>query len=459
MNLKKSKELVVIKKGENYIVYHKFYGNLSILSYDSYQLLNSFSKSIDPKEIISNDEVKEFIEIFKDNFFLIEEDYEEFELLNAEKEYRNNNYSSGYLVKCLQLVLTNSCNFSCKYCFQNDSKNDERDIKSCINMDIPTAVKSVLLTIELLKENNNKLLTIEFFGGEPLVNWKTIKGVFDYFKNGSDFGIDIFYTITTNGSLLNEEIVDYFNTYNCHVALSFDSPSGDKRVLKNGVDAKDIIVSKFDLLKQRNVSTSINSVLSKYTLENYDGKALVDFALAYKCKSIGLILDLDADLYSKEYNKKEFIDNLWDTYLYGESEGVQITGYWEKVFGLISGRDQHPLESGFKGCPATGSKVSVEPNGDLYICKCCVKKIGKISNLKESLSSERYREYSKRVYFNHESCTGCDLEGFCSGICMGSLEKQKNTMFGIEPNLCYIYKNITKKLILNTELIEKIGVI
>ncbi|WP_283589588.1 radical SAM/SPASM domain-containing protein [Staphylococcus nepalensis] len=435
----KSKNLHVIEKDDTFYVFHKKFGNLTLMSRREYQLLNNLDLEIENK--------KEILNIFSENYFINECDKEENE--NIELEINNrNDASDGRLLIGLQLIVSNFCNFNCKYCFLNEEHklrdNSEKNAPSDMKLDV--AKKAINFMIENIKKNGNKILSIEFFGGEPLMNWRLIKEVLDFYGNGEKSEIAIEYTITTNGSLITNEVIDYFEKYNVHTIISFDSPNSHERITKNRKDLNEVLVPIFEKLHHRNITISFNSVISKYTLENFDYKGLVDISEKYNIQNIGLILDLDVDLLGKKINLDDIINLILKTYYEGRSRGINVTGYWEKMFLQINNQEDLFYEKGYKACPAVGCKISVEPSGDIFACKCCPTKIGEIDRAQNMLIDNEYREYLDKVYKNSDMCHECELEGFCSGVCVGSLEKN-GSKYGRNSNLCYVYKKITEELI------------
>ncbi|SKC69367.1 radical SAM/SPASM domain-containing protein [Maledivibacter halophilus] len=448
----KSDKLIYIKGDKKNYLYHKYFGNLCLITDETLNVLNS----LDNTEISKLDE--KIVEKLLDNYFIHEEDFNEDNYFEAEKIYRTQNLDSGYLVRGIQLILSNDCNFNCAYCFEDT--NNCMDRKKLVKKDMPfhIADKAIEKAINNVKSNGNNNLTIEFFGGEPLLNWSTIKQVFDKYEDGKKYDIQLFYTITTNSALLNIEMLDYFEKYGCNLIISFDSPTNKERVHKDGRSVMDVVLPKLEMLSNRNINIAFNSVISQTTLRDYNNRELVNLADKYNIKNIGLILDLDANYYNTSYDTKQVQDLLIDTYCYAREKGINVTGYWEKIYSQIIGNEPLYLLSGYKTCPATGCKLSIEPNGEVYICKCCVQKVGDIEDYDNIYKSDIYKNYSNRIYKNSDSCADCELDKFCSGVCMGSAEKKVGSIFYKENILCSLYKNITKNLILSTpdDLLEVI---
>jgi uncharacterized protein len=254
----------------------------------------------------------------------------------------------------------------------------------------------------------------------------------------------------------------YFSKYDTNVTVSFDSPKNRERVRKDGTNLLDIIDSKMEMLNQYKNNICLNSVISKHTIKDYDYIGLVNFAMKYGVRVIGLILDLDVELITDQTGLDTYCDLLWQTYIFGLEKGIKVTGYWEKIFSQILGSDPVYLESGYKACPATGSKISIEPTGDVFSCKCCTKKLNSELNIADALKSSVYRQYTIKVYDNDNTghCEHCEISGFCSGVCVGSLEKKQGSFYGYNEALCYIYKSITQRLIensINLNMVQKIS--
>lgn len=452
----------MVKRDKDYAVYHSLFGQLCFIDQDGIDFLKSFQVPRTVNDVLqSNDqsehsEIETYINKLTARCFLVPDGFDEYEIVEKDMKKRKENLKSGYLVRALQLVTSNYCNFRCKYCivdsvynskerseFQNDSSNKQ--------MSFEVAEMSVKKLIELLRKNGNKYLNIEFFGGEPLMNWPVIEYVLETFKNGREDDVRVLYNVTTNGSLINEKMAKIFKKYGVSVVISFDSPKNTERCLPDGRNSLELIKRSLEILKRNKNWVTFNSVISKETINNYDGNSLVDFARYYNIAMIGLILDLDLDFYQEDTNKKRLIEKIWDTYRYAEIQEVPIVGYWHQIFDQIRGKQPLSYVAGYKTCPATGVKLSVEPEGHVFICKCCSGYLGHISDLDSILSSDKYGEYVMRAYQNAPECGGCEIEAFCSGVCMGSLEKKYNSLNVIEKSSCDVFKELTRKLLKNLD--------
>jgi uncharacterized protein len=460
-----SKYLQIVPRNTDYAVYHSLFGNLELINSEGKNLLelfktsNSIDKVVDTFEKYEPSTIWSYINDLRTRSFLIQDGINEYELIEADYDKRKQYLQSGYLIRVLQLIMTNRCNFNCEYCFVNnmyDSKEraelQRRPTNMKMSFDI--AKQSVTNLLDLLQRNGNRYLNIEFFGGEPLINWSVIEFVLETFKNENSNGVNIIYSITTNGSLITERMAEIFKNYGVTVTVSFDAPSKIERSIIKKEKGGECVKRNLEILKKNGNWVTFNSVISKETLDEYDGKALIDIAKYYNIAMIGLILDLNLEFYENEANKEKVLKELWSTYRYGQSQGIPIVGYWHQIFNQIVGKQPVNFLSGYKTCPATGCKLSVEPEGHVFICKCCSGYIGHISDLDHVLASPQYEAYAMRAYMNAPECQGCEIEGFCSGVCMGSLEKKYHRLDVIEKSSCDVFKIITRKLIENVNAQE-----
>lgn len=458
--LKISKYLQVVPRSEGFALYHSLYGGLCIVDQNIMDLLNIFrtpkleQEALYYAEIYGEIQVKYFIHKFKSKDFLVDSEVDECTALKQKISNIKENLQKGCQISVVQLVLTNLCNFNCEYCFINNIYSSEERFKSQASsnnriMSIENAQIYLEKIIEIVKKNGNKSLAIQFFGGEPLINWKVIKAILKLFNRGEKYGIKITYSIVTNGSLFTSEIAEDCKNYDVAVVVSFDSPRGKARKLVNGKNSIDEVKHGLSLLNKYENRVVLNSVLSEKTFQYFDTD-LVDFALKYHILEIGVLLDLDPKFY-EQYKTKDIVEKLWKVYTYGKQNGVLLTGYWYMIFQQILNTKIFK-DRGFKTCSATGCQLSIEPSGDVFACKGSSGYFGNILEPEDLLSSKNYLKYAMRTFQNAPECNGCEIELFCSGFCLGPLEKKYHDIYVIEKKTCKIYKELTKRLIKDVEL-------
>jgi uncharacterized protein len=452
--LRTSKYLRIVPTRTDFALYHTLFGGLCITDNNTIELVKCFRQATNVEDVFKNhkytsDEIKSFIEFFNSRSLLVDPRTDEYSVIQNAIESRTAGLKQGKEIKIIQLIVTNRCNFHCKYCFIRSIYSYKERLQmqeepENAMMNTGQAQKYIEEIIKIVRKSNTPTLMIQFFGGEPLMNWPVISSVLSHFKDGREYGVTILYSIVTNGSLINSEIVEMFSRYNITVLFSFDSPKGDDRVMANRKSCRQSVMRSLLLLKDAGIRMAFNSVMSKQTFEYLDFD-LVDFACQYDVPEIGVILDLDPTFYT-HWSSDEIAGKLLSLHRYGRKKGVIITGYWHQIFQqlVMFKRFEHV---GFKTCSATGCQLSVEPNGTVFACKGSSGYFGNVLNMDSLLSSENWEKYSLRAFRNAPVCENCDIDNFCSGFCLGPLEKKYHDINVIEEDTCEVYKKLVKGLI------------
>ena len=172
------------------------------------------------------------------------------------------------VVKALCLHIAHDCNLACRYCFADEGEyhGQKREL-----MSLEVGRKAIDFLIE--NSGNRVNLEVDFFGGEPLMNFDVVKKIVEYGRSREkEAGKNFRFTLTTNGVLLNDEIMDFCNREISNVVLSLDGRkciNDSMRPTRNGKGSYDIIVPKF----QRFVSKRGNKsyyVRGTFTRNNLD---------------------------------------------------------------------------------------------------------------------------------------------------------------------------------------------
>jgi len=458
--LETSKYLFKVERKEGTVVYHSLFGNISIFNDEALKLLFSFKNGKKKEEVLKKyDEIKrkksnEYIHDFLKKGFLIKKGTDEDKEFEDFYEEHKKIIPTGRETCIIQLVVSNICNFDCKYCFVEKlySSKERISVQNDANnkiMSKENAKKYIDIMINHIKKNERNNLFIQFFGGEPLTNWPVVKYVLDEYKNGENHGINILYSIITNGSLINEEIAKYFKRFDVNVIISFDSPKGTDRLLKNGENSGPIVKKNIALLAKYENRTTFNTAITSETF-GYFGKDLVDFAVKNKVKEIGILFDLILDLY-KKHSSQEIVDKFWEVYLYAKENDITVTGYWHHTFQLIL-EDRHFKNGAYKTCPAMGALFSIEPNGEVFACKTSSAYYGNMNKIDEIFNSDKYIEYSKFPFKRINFCRNCEIENFCSNICTGVREKNFDSISTMHQPTCKIKKEIVKRQIIDYDI-------
>ncbi len=150
----------------------------------------------------------------------------------------------------MTLQLTQQCNFRCKYCVYSEEENVRQRSHSDGTMSFETAKKAV----DFLWEHSvdSESVSIGFYGGEPLLQFPLVQKIVKYSKKRF-CGKELIFSMTTNGSLLNKEIMLFLEENDVSLLISLDGPQkiNDKnRVFRNGRGTFDVVARNLELMKK-----------------------------------------------------------------------------------------------------------------------------------------------------------------------------------------------------------------
>ena len=458
--LRKSKYLNIIQRnGKVHLAYHKLYGNITTLNDSSLQLLSKFDEHMSPDNYHSlYSYYYPYIQTFYNMYYLVEDGFDERIEVKRELKEREKELKKGSFIGGVQLSVSDVCNFSCKYCFCDfvDKRDEERiELSKADNklMSFKTAEKVINTLIELIKSEGNNKLVVKFFGREPLTNWPLIKRVMNHFEDGENYGIHIYYALTTNGSLVSSEMARDLGKYKVRTTVSIDGmeDSNDSvRVSKTDKNTFEVIQKGIDFLARHNAIDAFSAVLTYDNFESFDTR-FIDFAHKYQIKEIQILLGMQGE-FIKSIDSEDVADKLFDLYVYSRNKGIALTGYWHNSIGeLFSTRklrnDQFTTHGVVESCTATGYQISVEPSGDIFPCRAMSTYFGNISDFRKALQSDNYKHVVMRTYGNVKDCYDCSIEGFCQGVCLGNLEEKHGDIYKVDPTYCDIYRKIAHKIL------------
>lgn len=224
-----SRYLRFIQRDDGLAVYHSLFGNLGLIDDAGLDLLNVFSPGLTIDQVVAMrpSQLPSTLRNYANDLiirgFLIPLGCDEYVLVRDDEQKRIANLKSGYLIRGLQLVLDKRCNYRCSYCFMDFQPGGRGTSHGEAQMSVETTVLAMHKIIDVLKRNGNDCLTVELFGGEPLMNWPVIQHLLITFGNTYD-GVKIFYSITTNGALITNQMAELFLRYGVTVTLSIDIP-------------------------------------------------------------------------------------------------------------------------------------------------------------------------------------------------------------------------------------------
>lgn len=323
----------------------------------------------------------------------------------------------GAVIKAMCLHVAHDCNMTCKYCFGD--KGAFEGERSLLSLETGKKAIDFLLAHSASRRN----LEIDFFGGEPLMNFQVVKDLVAYGREAEKpYGKNIRFTITTNGLLLDDEKSAFINENMDNVILSIDGRpevNDNMRRTTNDKGTYDIITKNYLKFVEKRQGTYY--VRGTFTRENLDFAEDVKHLVEMGFKNVSVepvVTDLSLSYALQDEDKDrlfEEYDKLADIYLKQYEEGKAF-----EFFHFNIDLNQGPcVVKRVSGCGAGTEYVAVSPEGDIYPCHQFVgNEEFKLGNIKEDeFKNEMYDLFNSAHIYNKEKCKDCWAKFYCSGGC------------------------------------------
>ncbi|AKA71987.1 thioether cross-link-forming SCIFF peptide maturase [Clostridium scatologenes] len=412
-----------VQGGEHYVIDVNS-GTVHIVDKLVYDILDD--KKLEEKQIVKN----RLKNVYKQEE--IEEAYDEIkELMEQEVLYSkdlyedialNSNKTPSY-IKALCLNVAHDCNLRCKYCFA-----DEGDYKGCRElMSAEIAKKAIDFVIK--KSGPRKNIEVDWFGGEPLMALNVIKEVMEYTKEQKKVhNKNIRFTMTTNATLLNDEIMDYLDKNMGNIILSIDGRKevNDKvRVRVDGTGSYDSILPKIKKMVQMRDKSKQYYARGTFTRWNTDFFEDIKFMADQGFDEISIepvVLPNDHPLSLREEDLPtifEQYDKLYFEMIKRHKEGKDFRFYHFNI-DLQGGPCVYKRIS---GCGAGHEYVAITPEGDIYPCHQFIGnedfKLGNLSS-DEELNTDIVDKFKNAHIYTKPECKKCWARFYCSGGCQAN---------------------------------------
>jgi uncharacterized protein len=329
-------------------------------------------------------------------------------------------------VKAMCLNVSHDCNLRCEYCFAGKGDYDQGRMV----MSLETGKRAV--DFLLAQSEGRENLEVDFFGGEPLLNFEVVKAVVEYARSKeAEFGKNFRFTITTNGMLLDDDKIDYINREMSNVVLSLDgrkSVTDRVRARVNGSGCFDIIVPKFQKLVEKRGDKEYY-VRGTYTQYNKDfGEDVVALRdLGFDQISVEPVVSDPAEPYSlTEADLPELFaeyERLADLLVDAKKKG---RGY--NFFHFMLDLEQGPCAiKRLRGCGCGNEYVAITPDGDIYPCHQFIGHDDwKMGSLYDGSFDQVLKErFSKNSIYNKPECKDCWAKFYCGGGCSANNMRYK----------------------------------
>ena len=348
---------------------------------------------------------------------------------------------SGDVVKALCLHVAHTCNLNCSYCFASQGKyHGERAL-----MSFEVGKRALDFLIENSGRRTN--LEVDFFGGEPLMNWEVVKQLVEYARTQEEPHHKKFrFTLTTNGMLIDDDVIDFANREMSNVVLSLDGRKEIHDALRvdyAGKGSYDRIVPKFQkLVKARGGKNYY--MRGTFTHANPDfTKDLFHMAdLGFTELSMEPVVCAPGDSAALTPEDIEIVKQQYELLavdmLRREKEGKPIT-FYHYMLDLTGGPCIYKRIS---GCGSGTEYMAVTPWGDLYPCHQFVgEEKYKLGNIWDGVTNTALREEFRSCNaYARPDCKDCWAKLYCSGGCAANAYHATGSIRGVYEAGCELFK-------------------
>ncbi len=348
---------------------------------------------------------------------------------------------SGDVVKALCLHVAHTCNLNCSYCFASQGKyHGERAL-----MSFEVGKRALDFLIENSGRRTN--LEVDFFGGEPLMNWEVVKQLVEYARTQEEPHHKKFrFTLTTNGMLIDDDVIDFANREMSNVVLSLDGRKEIHDALRvdyAGKGSYERIVPKFQkLVKARGGKNYY--MRGTFTHANPDfTKDLFHMAdLGFTELSMEPVVCAPGDSAALTPEDIEIVKQQYELLavdmLRREKEGKPIT-FYHYMLDLTGGPCIYKRIS---GCGSGTEYMAVTPWGDLYPCHQFVgEEKYKLGNIWDGVTNTALREEFRSCNaYARKECDGCWARLYCSGGCAANAYHATGSIRGVYEAGCELFK-------------------
>ena len=424
------------KQGENYFVLDVNTGAVHIVDELVYDILDDdkLKEKVDVinelKEKYNEDEISEAYdeieELVKEEVLYSPDQYEEI----AHSSMDDRDY-----IKAVCLNIIHGCNLRCKYCFADEGEyHGHKGV-----MSVETAKKAIDYVIK--RSGPRKNIEIDLFGGEPTLIMDTIKEIIQYARdNEAKWNKNIRFTMTTNATLLNDEMMDFMDKEMGNIILSLDGRKevNDKvRIKVDGSGSYDDILPNIKKMISKRTKGKTYYVRGTFTRDNVDFYEDVVSMLNEGFREISIepvVLEDGHPLAIREEDIPEIFDNydkLYNEMARRKREGKDEFTFYHFNIDLQGGPCVYKRIS---GCGAGFEYVAITPQGEVYPCHQFVGKeeykLGSIWD--DTYDAELGKKFKKAHIYNKPKCKDCWARFYCSGGCQAN-----NVNFNGDMNIPY----------------------
>lgn len=411
------------KQGNDYFVLDVNSGAVHVIDELVYDILDD--ERLESKDaVISRLEGKYDLNDIEEAYDEIKELTDE-EILYSGDRYEDIAHSSmddRDYIKAICLNIIHGCNLRCKYCFADEGEyNGHKGV-----MSVETAKKAIDYVIK--RSGPRKNIEIDLFGGEPTMIMDTVKEIIQYARdNEAKWNKNIRFTMTTNATLLTDDMMDYMDKEMGNIILSLDGRKevNDRvRIKVDGSGSYDDILPNIKKMISKRTKGKTYYVRGTFTRENTDFYNDVVSMLNEGFREISIepvVLEDGHPLALREEDLPTIFDNydkLYNEMLRRKKEGDEFTFYHFNI-DIQGGPCVYKRIS---GCGAGFEYVAITPQGEVYPCHQFVGKeeykLGSVYD--DTFDKELSKKFKMAHIYNKPKCKECWARFYCSGGCQAN---------------------------------------
>lgn len=318
-------------------------------------------------------------------------------------------------VKALCLNVAHDCNMRCEYCFA--SQGEYEGARELMPLETGKAAFDFLVK----NSEGRRNLEVDFFGGEPLLNFEVVKALVEYGRElEKKYDKNFRFTITTNGLLLDDEKIDYINKNMYNVVMSLDGRAeiNDRmRTLSNGAGTHDLIIPRFKkLIEKREGSYYIRGTFTAFNTDfASDIRHMAE--LGFKNISVEPVVTEADKPYALRREQLDEICAQYDAIAEDIAHGAEYNFFHFNV-----DFEQGPcLAKRISGCGAGLDYLAVTPSGEIYPCHQFVGNrdflLGDVWSGISEKAAGRVKQFAGASALDKPECRVCWAKFYCSGGC------------------------------------------
>ncbi|KKQ55793.1 MAG: Radical SAM domain protein [Parcubacteria group bacterium GW2011_GWA2_38_13] len=358
------------------------------------------------------------------------------------------------MMSILYLVLTKNCNFLCRQCFQPERHKVRGEPRDSLLMSNETAGAGIDLFVRHVQQSVSTLETqVQFYGGEPLLNWPTLIFGADKLNRlirSGELPSDTKLVVITNGSLIDNARAAYFAENEISVGLSIDGRKEENDLYRKTLDGKntfDGIMRALSLLQKHGVYTSLSITVTPAIASKLPEIVRWTHALGVNSICFNPIggksyTYVEESLPRREY-EKIVVEGLIEAFKTARGLGIFEDRVGRKVADFIDGVFTTC------DCGAISNQLVIQPNGEIGFCHASNKyNIGSVADKNFMIFDHpRVELWKKALPIYNPLCKDCPAIAMCGYGCFHNVEEQNEDVNNLDLSFCLYSRAVLDFLI------------